>query len=203
MIIISQDFISAYDLEVKMYKHWFTNVSNTVSTEIQYEDDSELDNTLATSHLLASEMDAMVAEIQRQLSVNAASLSGKINKSNYGQAVSYVMYVTTAIMGVRQFFLETAQIDVVEWNHFTHVLKTYLRYVTQSGIAPGDIIYVFGAQLENGSYQGRRLRSSFVTLDTSCRRRFEKLVQRVNLQHSFKGELTFKTHRTNIFWHLI
>ena len=87
-----------------MYKHWFNNVSNTVSTEIQYEDDSELDNTLAISHLLASEMDALVAEIQRQLSVNAASLSGKINKSNYGQAVSYVMYVTTAIMGVRNFF---------------------------------------------------------------------------------------------------
>ena len=87
-----------------MYKHWFNNVSNTVSTEIQYEDDSELDNTLAISHLLASEMDALVAEIQRQLSVNAASLSGKINKSNYGQAVSYVMYVTTAIMGVWNFF---------------------------------------------------------------------------------------------------
>ena len=91
-------------IEVKIFQNWLTNFSNTVSKEIQYEDDSELDNKLAISHLLASEMDALVAEIQRQLSVNAASLSGKINKSNYGQAVSYVMYVTTAIMGVRQFF---------------------------------------------------------------------------------------------------
>ena len=104
MIIIAQDFISAYDLEIEIFQNSLTNFSNTVSTEIQYEDDSKLDNTLAISHLLASEMEALVAEIQRQLSVNAASLSGKINKSNYGQAVSYVMYVTTAIMGVRNFF---------------------------------------------------------------------------------------------------
>ena len=62
-----------------------------------------------------------------------------------------------------------------------------MRYVTQTGIAPGDILYVVGAYLENGSYQGQRLRSNFITLDTSCRKRFGKLMEEAKLEHSFKG----------------
>ena len=71
------------------------------STEFQYEDDSELEKTLDVSRLLASEMDSLVGEIQRQLSVNAAALTSTVNRANYGQAVAYVLYILTAIMGVR------------------------------------------------------------------------------------------------------
>ena len=62
-----------------------------------------------------------------------------------------------------------------------------MRYMSQTGIAPGDILYVFGASVESGTYNGQRLRSNFITLDTSCRRRFGKLVKEANLEHSFKG----------------
>ena len=61
-----------------------------------------MEKTLAISRLLASQMDSLVEEIQRQLTVNAAELTGKVNRANYGQAVSYVLYITTAIMGVKR-----------------------------------------------------------------------------------------------------
>ena len=46
-------------------------------------------------------MESLVGEIQSQLSVNAAALTSKVNRLNYGQTVGYVLYTILAIMGVR------------------------------------------------------------------------------------------------------
>ena len=72
-----------------------------------------------------------------------------------------------------------------------------MRYTRQTEIAPGDILYVVGASVESGTYQGRRLRSGFITLDTSCRRRFGKVVKDANLDHSFKGMFAWKDSKNN------
>ena len=44
-----------------------------------------------------------------------------------------------------------------------------------------------GAAVEDGSYQGETLRN-LMTLDTSCRRDFKKLVKTTALMHSFNGK---------------
>ena len=45
-----------------------------------------------------------------------------------------------------------------------------------------------GAAVEDGSYQGETLRN-LMTLDTSCRRDFKKLVKEVALLQSLNGKL--------------
>ena len=66
------------------------------------------------------------------------------------------------------------------------VSQVYNRYLTESGITQGDILYTIGAAVEDGSYQGETLRN-LMTMDTSCRRNFKELVKKAALEHSFKG----------------
>ena len=60
------------------------------------------------------------------------------------------------------------------------------RYKTQSGILEGDILYTVGAAVEDGSYQGAALQQ-LISLDTSCRKKFGKLVKDADLEQGFKG----------------
>ena len=68
------------------------------------------------------------------------------------------------------------------------MFQIYNRYVTQTGIAPGDILYTVGAAVEDGTYQGQTLRD-LKTLDTSCRKKFSKLVKEAALGQYFRGKL--------------
>ena len=64
------------------------------------------------------------------------------------------------------------------------------RYKTQSGILEGDILYTAGAAVEDGTYQGASLQQ-LISLDTSCRKKFGKLVKDADLEQGFKGMFIF------------
>ena len=57
---------------------------------------------MAISRRLASEMEFLEGEIQRQLSVNAVALTDKVKRFNYGATISALLYIMIYIMGVRQ-----------------------------------------------------------------------------------------------------
>ena len=137
-------------------------------------------------------------EIQRQLSVNAIALTDKVKRSNYGQTIMALLYIMINIMGVRQnyayvwicfFYPKCILCRFTRWNEkvvFKCIPQVYNRYITQSGITQGDILYTIGAAVEDGSYQGETLRN-LMTMDTSCRREFKKLVKKAALEHAFNG----------------
>ena len=77
-------------------------MTKLVSYELRYQDDYELENKLAISRRIASEMEFLEGEIQRQLSINAIALTNKIKRSNYGQTIMALLYIMINIMGVRQ-----------------------------------------------------------------------------------------------------
>ena len=60
-----------------------------------------MEKKLAISRKLASEMEYLEGEIQRQLSLNAVELTNNINRSNYAQTLSALLYIATNLMGVR------------------------------------------------------------------------------------------------------
>ena len=66
------------------------------------------------------------------------------------------------------------------------ILQIENRYKTQSGILEGDILYTAGAAVEDGTYQGASLQQ-LISLDTSCRKKFGKLVKDADLERGFKG----------------
>ena len=139
-------------------------------------------------------------EIQRQLSVNAIALTNKVKRSNFGQTIMALLYIMVNIMGVRQkyayvwiCFLSQMHLMFLcrftRWNEkavFKCIPQVYNRYITQSGITQGDILYTIGAAVEDGTYQGNTLRN-LMTLDTSCRREFKKLAKKAALEHAFNG----------------
>lgn len=77
-------------------------MTKSVSYELNYQDDYEMENKLAISRRIASEMKFLEGEIQRQLSINAIALTNKIKRSNYGQTIMALLYIMINIMGVRQ-----------------------------------------------------------------------------------------------------
>ena len=77
-------------------------MSKLVSYELRYQDDYEAGNKLGISRRIASEMEFLEGEIQRQLSINAIALTNKIKRSNYGQTIMALLYIMINIMGVRQ-----------------------------------------------------------------------------------------------------
>ena len=77
-------------------------MTKLVSYELRYQDDYELENKLAISRRIASEMEFLEGEIQRQLSINAIALTNKIKRSNYGQTIMALLYIMINIMGVRK-----------------------------------------------------------------------------------------------------
>ena len=76
-------------------------MTKLVSYELRYQDDYELENKLAISRRIASEMEFLEGEIQRQLSINSFALTNKIKRSNYGQTIMALLYIMINIMGVR------------------------------------------------------------------------------------------------------
>ena len=77
-------------------------MTKLVSYQFHYQDDYEVENKLAISRRIASEMEFLEGEIQRQLSINAIALTNKVKRSNYGQTVMALLYIMINIMGVRQ-----------------------------------------------------------------------------------------------------
>ena len=75
-----------------------------MSKQLQDKDDSELENTLAISKKLSSEMELLLGAIQRQLSVNAMAITSKGRTYNYGQRIMVLLYILTYIMNVSMEF---------------------------------------------------------------------------------------------------
>ena len=71
-----------------------------MSAKLHNGDDSKLKNALAISKRLSSEMESLLGEIQRQLSVNAITLTNNGKRFNYGQTVMAILYIMTYLMGV-------------------------------------------------------------------------------------------------------
>ena len=78
----------------------FFKIPNTVSAKLHNGDDSKLKNALAISRRLSSEMESLLGEIQRQLSVNAITLTNNGKRFNYGQTIMAILYIMTYLMGV-------------------------------------------------------------------------------------------------------
>ena len=68
----------------------------------------------------------------------------------------------------------------------TTYLQIENRYRTQSGILEGDILYTVGGAIEDGAYQGAALQQ-LISLDTSCRKKFVRLVKDADLEQGFRG----------------
>ena len=71
------------------------------SIELKYKDELELENTLVVSRKLASEMESLSGEIQRQLSINAVALTDQVKLFNYRKTISSLLYIMYYFTGVR------------------------------------------------------------------------------------------------------
>ena len=75
-----------------------------MSEQLHYRYDSEVENTLAVSKRLASEMELLLGAIQRQLTVNAATITREGRRFNYGQTIMALLYIMTYLFQVRTKF---------------------------------------------------------------------------------------------------
>ena len=75
-------------------------IQDEVTTKLHNKDDSEVENTLAISKKLSSEMESLLGDIQRQLSVNAVAIRTKGRRFNYGQTIMVILYIMTYIFTV-------------------------------------------------------------------------------------------------------
>ena len=79
-----------------------------MTTQLHDKDEFKVDNRLDISKRLSLEMESMLGAIQRQLSVNAATITREGRRYNYGQTVMVILYIMTYLFTVStQYTTET------------------------------------------------------------------------------------------------
>ena len=71
-----------------------------MTTQIYDKDEFKVDNRLDISERLSLEMESLLGAIQRQLSVNAATITREGRKYNYGQTIMVILYIMTYLFTV-------------------------------------------------------------------------------------------------------
>ena len=71
-----------------------------MTTQLYDKDEFKVDNRLDISERLSLEMESLLGAIQRQLSVNAATITREGRKYNYGQTIMVILYIMTYLFTV-------------------------------------------------------------------------------------------------------
>ena len=83
-----------------------------VTTQLHDKDEFKVDNRLDISKRLSLEMESLLGAIQRQLTVNAATITREGRRYNYGQTIMVILYIMTYLFTVS---LHNKNVVVIMW----------------------------------------------------------------------------------------